>query len=1222
MSEKTPKKEPTDAHTLARRVDEVCDEFERVWQDGARPRLEQFLDGWNSPERSQLLRELLAIECAYLSKSGQVWTPAEFEARFPADTDLVSEVLAAYGTEQERDIESDGTLSPAGEALGDRFGDYEIQEVLGWGGMGVVYKARQVSADRAVALKVIRSDRLSDLTSQQRSETVARFQREARAAAGLEHDHLVTVYDVGEVDGRPYYSMQLVHGQTLATVTRDGPLQDRLAAEYIKTTVQAVQAAHERGILHRDLKPQNMILDAQSNRVLVTDFGLAKLYDADVSATKTGDIFGSPPYMPPEQAKSSGSVTTAADIYGLGATLYQLITGRPPFQATTVVDTLKQVMEQEPVSPRILNPTVGRDLETICLKCLEKEPTRRYETARELADDLDRFLKYEPVAAQPIGRLERGWRWCRRHPAHAGMLAFACVALLAIVGVGVALAYQDQLHNANDKLATANSSLETVNGQLETTNAKLQRALGSAESAKSLAEKAHRAEARAREKLDQLLYIRRVNLALAEFQGGEVNKARQLLAECPPARRGWEWYYAYRLCHREILTIDAALHVRRVAFSPDGKRMACGIRDNSVRVSDTTTGATILTLKGHNRPVNNVIFSSDGKHVAGLSLTENRLIVWDSVSGRTTLTHITHPRSRIPISSWKSVQFSSNGEMIASSGPQNTVHVWETSTGRQLLQLRGHADRIYCVAFSRDGKQIATGSYDTTVKLWNATTGRLVHTLTGHMGRIYSVAFSGDGKQLASGSTDKTARVWNTATGKASVTLGEHRRAVTALRFNPDGTRVLCTAFSDTLWDVTTAQKLLTFSRRATFSPDGTRIIGRRNDEGKHLSIWSVSTAKIIATFPKLSSESVSFSPDGNRIASVHSGKAVSVADAATGKELLELKGHLNRISTVEFSPDGQRIVTGARRRGNTGIIKLWDAALHPRSLRGHDKPVHSVTFSPDGRSIATAGSDKTVKLWDATTLKNTHNLSGHLHRVDSVAFLPGTQLIASSSSGRDARIWNVRTGEIVKTFAGVSSHNVAISPDGKHFAGGWNGNAIKLWDAGTGNAILNFKGRHANVVWSVTFSPRGNRIVTASLDKTVKVWDTKTGKNLVTFRGHAQNVSCAVFSPNGKQIASGSWDGRVKIWDATSGQEVLDLAGHSGNVRSLAFSPDGLRVVSGGSDRALKLWDVATGLETLTLKGHTAGVWSVAFSPSGRRIASASSDGTVRLWDAPKQSE
>jgi WD40 repeat protein len=437
-----------------REVDRRCDLFEGCWQAGGRPKIEDYVSDTLEPMRSALLGELLALELAYRQRLGEAPGPAEYQQRFPHDAPLVEAVfgsatplapLPALPQPPSSGPAAAAATLPAllpGKGLpgaGTPFADYQLLDILGRGGMGVVYRARQRSADRLVALKLIRLDHLVDLPPERQREWLDRFRSEGQTAARLAHDHIVTVYEIGESGGQPFYSMRYLDGPSLAEVLRQGPLPGRRAAALLEPVARAVQHAHECGILHRDLKPGNILLDG-AGRPFVADFGLAK-WTADARPlTQPGAVLGSPLYMPPEQVRDSSRVTEASDVYSLGATLYELLTGRPPFQAATPLEILQLVLDQEPVPPRQLNPAVGRDLETITLKCLHKEPGRRYRSAAELADDLRRYVEGRPVQARPVGPAERLWRWSRRQPLVAS-LSVAVAFLILATGAVLLLAY-------------------------------------------------------------------------------------------------------------------------------------------------------------------------------------------------------------------------------------------------------------------------------------------------------------------------------------------------------------------------------------------------------------------------------------------------------------------------------------------------------------------------------------------------------------------------------------------------------------------------------------------------------------------------------------------------------------------------------------------------------------------------------------------------------------
>ena len=428
--------------------------------------LESFLKRFDQLREQDILLRLLEQEFLVRSQNGDTAAPVEYHNRFPELAQKNKEfnrLLERLYRETARKKElRTGSLQPKHGDFPRQFGNYELLEPLGQGGMGIVFRARQQKVDRLVALKVIRSDQLPLATEESRRSMVDRFRQEAQAAARLDHENIVTVYEVGEVEEQHFFSMQYIQGQSLAELLGGRPLDNRRAAAYLEPVARAVHEAHTSGILHRDLKPHNVLIESKTDRPLVADFGLAKLAEGNDELTRAGEAVGTPSYMSPEQAQDASQVTALTDVYALGATLYAALTGRPPFQAASSIETLRQVIDEDPVPPSRLNRAIGRDLDTICMKCLDKSPERRYPSSQHLAEDLGRYLRYEPIRARPVGRINRSFRWCRRNPLTA-LLSGLALTFLFLTLTSSFIGYvqtRSALRQAHDNLSEAHQAVE------------------------------------------------------------------------------------------------------------------------------------------------------------------------------------------------------------------------------------------------------------------------------------------------------------------------------------------------------------------------------------------------------------------------------------------------------------------------------------------------------------------------------------------------------------------------------------------------------------------------------------------------------------------------------------------------------------------------------------------------------------------------------------------
>jgi WD40 repeat protein/serine/threonine protein kinase len=853
------------------------------------------------------------------------------------------------------------------------FGDYELLEKLGQGGMGAIYKARQKKLSRLVALKVVRTDFLSEADIQ-------RFRNEAEMVANLDHAHIVPIHEVGEHDGRLYFSMKLMEGGSLKEVAARSHAAGvggqeagisreacRRAAHWVATVARAVHHAHQRGILHRDLKPSNILLDTDG-RPHVTDFGLAKRIEVGSSLTESGVLVGTPSYMAPEQAAGKrAAITTATDVYGLGAILYTLLTGRPPFQGHSLLDTLEQVQQREPDLPSKANRWVDRDLETICLKCLEKEPERRYSSAEALAEDLERILTGKPIQARPVSPGARIWRWCKRNRTIAGLTVLA--GLLLAAGV-VGLLVSTLLIAAEQKQTKA--------------------ALDQAEGQRRLAE-AQRKLAEERE-LDVRvhLYAAHISQARRLWEQGEREQALSLLSQHIPASgqsdvRDFEWYYLQRLCRgqakeRRSLRGHSG-QVYCAVFAPDGKILATAGQDRTVWLRDPASGQPAAKLEGHTNEVNWAAFSPDGKALATAS-DDGTVRVWDAATGRMqrqllqvrdkivgvafapdgkslavgqddgTLRLLEFPSGSEQVSirahprRIEFVAFSPDGRLLATAGHHDGVRLWQLPTLRQAVKLDYPSDWApptgpRCLAFAHSSPLLAIGSIDMTVRLLDLVSGRMLAIFRGHSARVQSVAFAPDDRTLASSGDDGTVRIWDVPSGRVRNILTGHAGAVWTVAFAPNG-KSLATAGEDAivrLWDPAVRLDCVALPGHqqgicaVAFDSKGSLLATAGEDATMRL--WDYKAGRLRSATPISGDMNeiplcLAFSSDSQRLAvglvdgraGHFHGRALILDVAGKRKAVWFRVAQEHGVAQVAFLDEDKTLMTNAG-----GKLQLWDAA-------------------------------------------------------------------------------------------------------------------------------------------------------------------------------------------------------------------------------------------------------------------------------------------------------
>ena len=979
-----------------------------------------------------------------------------------------------------------------------RVGDYEIMSEIARGGMGIVYRARQISLGRLVALKMVLHGPFSS------DEFVQRFKTEARAAAGLHHPNIVGIYEIGEVDGHRFFSMEYIEGANLAELTRERPLGVSRAARLLESIAEAVHYAHERGILHRDLKPSNVLVDS-GDQPHITDFGLALVIENQTELTTTGQTLGSPNYMAPEQVLGKHeSLGPFTDVYSLGAILYHLLTGRPPFQGSTLPEIFLQVQNSEPVAPQRLNPGIPANLQTICLKCLQKDPAKRYATAKELAQDLNRFRLNLPIEARPVSVLEKIFLWCRRHPIPAALsAALVLVGLLGLAGI----IWQWERAESH--------------ARGETRQLKLAEAYG------------------ARMALN--LYAADLNVAAHALQKGDYGLARRTLEGAlpkpgQPDLRGFEWHYLWNRCRGDQLAVLAGHNwiVTCCAFSPNGKLLLTGSQDGAAKLWDVPNRQLRHSFEMKAGAVWSVGFSPEGD-LAMASGADNEVKFWRTedeklvaripgqlacLSAAGSLVAISHSspffwersgsleiwdyRKGIKIKQipgeGRALALSLDGSKLASVGAAKNINLWEVATGikirnietaravwsvafspdsKRLLstdwssdpslwtidsaapprRIKGHGLNVWSAIFSPDGEQIITASSDQTIRFWNANTLEPAGIFHGHGNEVWCAAFAPDGSVMATGGKDRDVMLWpgKPAPPRAALHLNPDYRPV----FSPDGSKVLLVtklkgAKKSELWEVASQKNLMDFGedKGIGFTPDGQSVIAL-NEKSGNLQLVSLSRSeRTELKIEEVDSASkpfgfVGFSQNYHYFFSIDADGKIRVWNAESGSLLWSKAGPKPPIRAASLARDAKNLATALERENS---VRIYSSGRdEPLYLLGHRDFTSGLSFSPDQKTLATGSMDGTIKLWDVSDGHLLFTLPGHMQEVTDVAFSFDGRTLASLGRRESVKLWHMATQrELLSVEMPNAGKFMEFTGDGRRLAVTTEEGSLEFLDAAT----------------------------------------------------------------------------------------------------------------------------------------------------------------------------
>ena len=1093
-----------------------------------------------------------------------------------------------------------GTRLKDGEAV--EFGDYQLLEEIARGGMGAIFRARQVSLNRIVAVKVILLGQFATVND------VRRFHAEAESAAVLRHEGIVPIYSSGEFEGNPYFSLQLIEGSTLANLIASKSMSGRTAAQVLSSIADAVTYAHSKGIIHRDLKPSNILINKRGNPI-ITDFGLAKRSDTDPNLTGTGQIIGTPHYMSPEQASGLNHlISTRSDIYSLGAILYAMCAGKPPFEAGTMIETLKQVTTELPAPLQRLNTRIDRDLETIAFKCLDKTPSSRYQSASELKDDLDRYLNHEPIKASATSPTTRAFRWCRRNPALALLSSITASMVIALAIGGPIIAYrQSKLQKSTrESLEQQNKLAQELRVTTASINANLVK-----------------------------IYTERGDAAI---------NAGNPLAALPSytaALRGSiesgqrEWGHRFRV--GSILQ-QAAVPVSMwetpsqpvmAAISRNKEYVACTTRNGDLCIWNIRTKERSYTQKSARRVASsNLQFFADDEKL--LHTTGTTLRVVDLASPATPLLDIQMDAMI------RAVAVDENDEFCVVGERNGNVSVLNINSGEVIYRCEKHKDKVNSVAISGKSGRFISACERGTTKLFNLKTGKLIRDINQDE-EINHIEFSPDGKKFLAASDDNTMLILESETGQPYSGTIRCSSKIQVAKFNHASNKIATGTSNSTvqIWDVETSMPLVPAMkhkysiRSLEFKEDDTLLTSSSTDHTT--CVWDTQTGDAICPpMPHSYIIEASFFIPGHCVLTVCGDRMIRKWQLAP-KPQTSTKATTETISnTFALSTNGSLLITG----GADGLARITQTNRRNATplLVDHGVEIQCLAMSADHSMLAIGdvNSRTTIHYIPAQgpRLAASHAPITSTKRIPievkdaaktallSLQFSPdGTKLLVLHD-GKAASVFDTQEGELLYALRHSRGLlNAVFSNDGAHILSSSRDGTAIWWDAATGSAT-GIEAVHTDYVDACAISPDGKFIATGSRDHSAGVLNTQTGQPVGPPLQHHGGIVSVSFAPNGNSVATGCRDGFARIWHLDQLDSPITMQAGLGRIL-VKYSPDG-KILLTANEEQIRLWDTADGKSLGTILQHHAEVTQFTVGPNSDSVISCDEDGKITTWSLP----